>query len=272
MIFTFSRPGSTALPLTIYFNVSGSATNGVDYDFFPDSIVIPAGQSSIEIIIEAFLDGIPEGLEVIDITIPANLTNNTCIDDVPSTAQVTIVNTDPLQLLASNDTLICPGDVVPLSASASGGIGPYTYSWSPATNLSCTNCPSPIATPNLPTTYTVTVTDDCGTDILTEEVEVLVGGLTVGPGANLVSVEGCSDATFTFSRLGPTTNSVTIYFTISGTATNGTDYSFIADSIVNKMLRWWVTTEVVNKFKSQSKRFDLYTPGQQNRAHDSYFL
>ena len=232
MIFTFSRPGSTALPLTIYFNVSGSATNGVDYDFFPDSVVIPAGQSSIEIIIEAFLDGIPEGLEVIDITIPANLTNNTCIDDVPSTAQVTIVNTDPLQLLASNDTLICPGDVVPLSASASGGIGPYTYSWSPATNLSCTNCPNPIATPNLPTTYTVTVTDDCGTDILTEEVEVLVGGLTVMPGANLVSVEGCSDATFTFSRLGPTTNSVTIYFTISGTATNGTDYSFIADSIV----------------------------------------
>lgn len=37
-----------------------------------------------------------------------------------------------------------------------------TYSWSPATGLSCTDCPNPIAAPFLNTTYTVTVTSPNG--------------------------------------------------------------------------------------------------------------
>ena len=83
LIFTFSRPGPTNDPFTIYFVVTGSATNGVDYNFIPDSIVIPVGQSSIDLYIAAFLDSIPEGTEIIILTIPANLTNNPCIDDLP---------------------------------------------------------------------------------------------------------------------------------------------------------------------------------------------
>lgn len=232
MLFHFSRPGNTNLPLTIYFNITGSATNGVDYDLFPDSIVIPAGSSFFDFYLNAFIDGIPEGLEEIIITIPANLTNNTCIDDVPSTATVTIINTNPLILTASNDTTICPGDIVPLFTNVSGGIGPYSYSWSPTTNLSCTTCPNPVASPTNPTTYTVTVTDDCGTAILTEDITINVGGIIVEPTNNLFSTEGCQDASFTFTRVGPTTNPETIYFTISGTATNGVDYNLIVDSVV----------------------------------------
>ena len=36
------------------------------------------------------------------------------------------------------------------------------YDWSPTTDLSCTDCPSPIATPSATTTYTVTATDSYG--------------------------------------------------------------------------------------------------------------
>lgn len=35
---------------------------------------------------------------------------------------------------------------VTLSANGAGGSG-FTYSWSPAGNLSCTNCPNPVFTP-----------------------------------------------------------------------------------------------------------------------------
>jgi gliding motility-associated-like protein len=37
-----------------------------------------------------------------------------------------------------------------------------TYSWTPSQNLSCTDCPNPIAFPSLATTYSVTVVDDLG--------------------------------------------------------------------------------------------------------------
>lgn len=39
-----------------------------------------------------------------------------------------------------------------------GATGAITYSWSPATGLSCTNCPDPKAYPSVTTTYTVTGT------------------------------------------------------------------------------------------------------------------
>ena len=42
--------------------------------------------------------------------------------------------------------------------SSISGNGPYTYSWSPATNLSCANCASPLFTPTAAGMYTFTLT------------------------------------------------------------------------------------------------------------------
>ncbi|MBL4755790.1 MAG: choice-of-anchor L domain-containing protein [Flavobacteriales bacterium] len=232
LLLIFSRAGPTTSPLTINFNISGTATNGVDYDFLVDSVIIPVDSSSIQFYFAAMLDGLPEGVENITITIPANLNNATCLDDVPSTVTITIINTEPLVLQALNDTTICPGDFVQLNTNVSGGIPNYVYTWTPSTGLNCTTCPNPVASPSVGTTYTVSVTDDCGTAILTEDVTVNVGGLSVGPTSNLIAIEGCSQASFTFVRFGPTTSAQTVYFTITGSATNGIDYAFIADSIV----------------------------------------
>lgn len=58
---------------------------------------------------------------------------------------------------AGLDITICPGGNTTLSAS-----GGTTYSWSPATGLSATNIPNPIASPLTTTTYIVTVTDGSG--------------------------------------------------------------------------------------------------------------
>ena len=49
------------------------------------------------------------------------------------------------------DTVVCAGGAVQLQAN-----GASSYTWSPATGLSCTNCPNPIASPTVSTTYTVT--------------------------------------------------------------------------------------------------------------------
>lgn len=58
---------------------------------------------------------------------------------------------------AGNDTIIALGSTVTLNGS-----GGTSYSWSPSTDLSCTNCQNPEATPDLTTTYMVTVTDGNG--------------------------------------------------------------------------------------------------------------
>ncbi len=50
---------------------------------------------------------------------------NACKDS----ATVTIGEPAPLQVSASNDTTICIGGTAVLSASASGGVPPYTYHW-----------------------------------------------------------------------------------------------------------------------------------------------
>ncbi len=60
-------------------------------------------------------------------------------------------------LIPKKDTALCIGDSTLLVAS--GGV---TYNWTPATGLSCSTCPNPIARPTTTTTYTVTIADQYG--------------------------------------------------------------------------------------------------------------
>jgi gliding motility-associated-like protein len=74
---------------------------------------------------------------------------------------------------AGNDTTIDLGDFATLHGS--GGI---TYSWTPQDYLTCSDCPSPQASPVITTTYTLTVTDSNGcqaTDFVTVFVDIKCG-------------------------------------------------------------------------------------------------
>jgi len=76
---------------------------------------------------------------------------------------------------------VCAGESVPLLAA--GAVG---YSWSPALGLSCSDCPDPLASPSVTTTYTVTFNDGLGhTD--TREITVQVNEL---PGVPTISQTG----------------------------------------------------------------------------------
>lgn len=63
--FSITRTGSTAVALTIYLDVSGTATSGVDYEALPDSVVIPAGSGSVTINVTANVDGEDEEPETV---------------------------------------------------------------------------------------------------------------------------------------------------------------------------------------------------------------
>ncbi|NUO02452.1 MAG: hypothetical protein HUU01_17750 [Saprospiraceae bacterium] len=67
-----------------------------------------------------------------------------------------------LSVTLENTYFICTGQVVQLFPLVSGGTGPYTYSWTPATNLSCSDCANPEVFVSQTTTYALTVMDAMG--------------------------------------------------------------------------------------------------------------
>lgn len=78
-----------------------------------------------------------------------------------SVQQVTIL--EPTELIADAGTTVsgCEGTGITIGGSptASGGTGPYTYLWDPATGLNSASDPNPVATLTATTDFTVTITD-----------------------------------------------------------------------------------------------------------------
>lgn len=68
------------------------------------------------------------------------------------------------------DVIVCPGDSVQLSVPE----GFASYEWSPATGVSDPSISNPWFSPDVTTTYTVILTDECGNEI-SDEVTVTVG-------------------------------------------------------------------------------------------------
>jgi hypothetical protein len=108
--FTFSRFGTTNTAVTVFYNVSGTASNGVDYVGITNSIVIPAGSLIAKQPIVPIDDALVEGTETITLTLQADLayklgtpTNGTVIikDDEP-TLTISAVGTNVLEGSGSN--------------------------------------------------------------------------------------------------------------------------------------------------------------------------
>lgn len=81
------------------------------------------------------------------------------------TATVTITSPPALVLTAGTVPLICVGQSTTMSATATGGVLPYSYTWLPS---------GPVVSPTVTTTYTVNVTDGNGCQAIAQQVTVQV--------------------------------------------------------------------------------------------------
>ncbi|HXC04540.1 MAG TPA: PKD domain-containing protein, partial [Bacteroidia bacterium] len=132
---------------------------------------------------------------------------------------VTVHVDPPLEVIAAGAKSICPGNSAQLSAVGSGGDSVYSYLWIPATGLSNANISNPIATPSVTTTYTVIISDNCGTPTDSDMVTVTLYPLPV---VNFVSHDTvvCSPVCATFvGSSNPPCTSGTWIFGDGGTAT-----------------------------------------------------
>jgi PKD repeat protein len=99
-----------------------------------------------------------------------------------------------LWAIAGNDKYVnCAGSAT-IGCSDAGPPG-STFTWSPATGLSCTNCPEPVASPVATTSYILTVTGANGC-IMTDEVTVTVTSPSV---ANFAATTVCENNATVFT-------------------------------------------------------------------------
>lgn len=123
----FERSDTTDTSIS-FINIIGTATNGVDFDEIPDTIILLPGVFDTIVVINPFFDGLPEGMEYI--TIQA-LSVSVCGDTFVSEGTLYFYDIPNLDIVTTPDTAFnCPPGTLEIGASvASGGPPPYSYLW-----------------------------------------------------------------------------------------------------------------------------------------------
>lgn len=174
-LLTFTRPIETIIDIEemVIIDYSAStATNGVDFTMLPDTVFFPPFVTVQQFPLDAFEDGIPEGVETVIMEI---LNLAACNGGgLTSYFEFDIID-EPDPLVAEGwDTELCVGDSVYLVPDVTGGYGNYEFSWDcePGVDTNQINF-----IPDMAGEFAcmVTVSDTCGmpSDAATFNVSVL---------------------------------------------------------------------------------------------------
>ena len=100
---------------------------------------------------------------------------------------------DPLSVIALSNQTICEGQSVSISALDQGGDGNYTYTWDDG-NGNILNGQFQIVSPMVTTTYTVTLSDECGTTTVSDDATITINPIpTIDLSVDIIA--GCSPVT-----------------------------------------------------------------------------
>ena len=125
--------------ININYDIKGSAANGIDFLKISNNAIIPIGKDSTIIVIEALSDSLLDNEEIIHLYI-----KNICAGMPPQdTIEVLIKEFFSYKLPKAK---ICKGDSIVLNSKPFKN---YYFSWENSQSLSCINCPSPYAKPEI---------------------------------------------------------------------------------------------------------------------------
>jgi hypothetical protein len=247
--FTVTRSAATSAALTVPYLVSGTATSGADYVALSGMATIPANATSTTITVTPLADQITEPDETVVLTLGQTSTFN-----AGGTGAATVTIKDcTVSIVASDAAAAEPaGDTGAYTLTRTGSTtSPLTVSvaWSgtalPASDF--TTSPSTTSTFTfVANAATAGVTLTPKTDTLVEGSEtatltilsdshyaiaaaasatVTIADATLSASVDSASVrEGGGAVTFTVTRTGSLSAALTVPVTMSGTATDGTDY------------------------------------------------
>jgi len=92
--WTFTRTGTTTVALEVFFSVTGSATEGLDYSNLPSSVTLPVGQSSVTLDVTPLDDADMEGTETVVLSLNSHPSYSLSED---RTASVEIADSDSVE-------------------------------------------------------------------------------------------------------------------------------------------------------------------------------
>ncbi|WP_287738211.1 Calx-beta domain-containing protein, partial [Microcystis sp. M048S1] len=261
LIYTFTRNGVTTNSLTVNYSISGTATLNTDYTRTGtnNTVTFAAGSSTATVTVDPTPDTIVESDETVILTL-ASGTGYTVGTTTPVTGTITNVTLPSVTLAVSPSSVTEDGtsNLIYIFMRTGDTTNPLTVNYSiggTATNGSdYTLLPtsvifeanSAIATvmvdPTPDTTVenneTVALTLAAGTGYIIGTTNAVTGTITnddtsvtlaVSPAS--VTEDGTTNLIYTFTRSGVTTNSLTVNYSISGTATNGNDYTLLPTSV-----------------------------------------
>jgi hypothetical protein len=269
--FKIHRTGSTEFPLTVYYRLGGTASNGIDYQELPHSVTIRRGERAAEVVIEPWDDNLVEGRE----TVVLSLCPPICIAIFPPppdcyqvgrdhTARAVILDNDHSNLppvvrivRPLDGSIFLALATIKIAAEARDFDGRVvTVEFFEGTNtlgivtnnpitLSNTLPPFFLVWSNVPPgryVLTAEATDNDGAATLSRPVEIKVVPFieppvvtieTIDPIATEPSVNGTNDvATFEVNRTGNTSRPLLVHYSIGGTASNGLDYRELSGKVV----------------------------------------
>lgn len=259
--FQISRTGGTYGDLIVNISMSGTATPGADYVALSSSVVIPAGQTSVDVALIGLEDQIGEGDESIILTIASgagyhagsNSSANATIKD-NDLYEINIQATDPVldgsnvsdtgtfRISRSSNSSQSLTVNYALKGTAHNGVDYQTLSgvatipagsqYIDVTVTAIANSTvdiyKSISVEILPgSSYTLGASQTC-TLVIKEQFNLPV--VSIESTDATASEDGTNTGTIRISRTGSTSGSLAVNYAIGGTATNGADYASLSGS------------------------------------------
>ncbi|MES2981163.1 MAG: Calx-beta domain-containing protein [Verrucomicrobiota bacterium] len=256
-VLTFTRSSDIVRnAVTVFYTVSGTASAYADYQTLYGSVTIPAGQDMATVTLFPLDDGLSEAAETVIVTLTLNAAYN--VGGAPATASIHDDEQVAVTVAATDATASEP------ERADGNGVFAFTRTGDNSADLTVNYFLGGTSTNGGDyTTLTGTVTILAGQSVATVTVapvndteqefnETVILNLSPGAGyligqpasatvtinegdAPVVSVTATDNdvrelttanaGTYTITRTGSTLAALTVNYTMSGTATNGTDYA-----------------------------------------------
>jgi len=253
--------------------VSGTATNGQDYNYLADTLLLPAGVFTDTIVVTPYLDGLIEGNESLIFSI---IVENICEGTYDTTTAIITIQDYINMIMASEDSInVCDEtqSTGMLWTNVAEGVPGYSYYWEPLSYANNDTLIFPTSDVNDgQNIFFVTVTDACGKSITSDPIQVYNQCKLAPPNVLTANGDGVNDL-FVIANRGD-------YDRVSLTVTNrwgnliyeNSDYKDDWNGIdksgqmLTEGVYYYLITPVSEKYEYDDQEKTLYT------AHGFFYI
>ncbi|MGQ0626783.1 MAG: beta strand repeat-containing protein, partial [Phycisphaerales bacterium] len=258
--FSVTRTGTRSGNLIVMYTLSGTATNGTDYEMLTGMVTIPDGEASATIVITPLDDTTGEAPETVIVTLAEDAAY--AITANMSMVTATISDNEPVvTVVASRSTALETGPTAGRFTVSRTGVRTdalvvnYTISGTATDGADFVTLSGMVTIAAGAASATIDVL--AINDVFGEDAESVI--LTIAPGAGYAegapaasatvmiidneptvtvqaldssaSEQGPNGGSFIVTRSGPNTNGLTVTYTVGGTATAGADYAALSGTV-----------------------------------------